>query len=117
MTDNNKKKKKKKSRYAFIGEVLGGDILEKEIFTKNILLIVWIVFLIFVYMSYGYSALSELKDIETLQKEEIKVKNESLNQSVELVTKSRRANINNMVEKRHLELEESQSPVYVISGK
>lgn len=110
-------KKKKKSRYAFINEVLGADILEREIFTRNILLIVWIVFLLFVYMSYGYDALAQLKNIETLQKELVKVKNESLNQSVELVTKSRRANINEMVEKRKLNLEESQSPIYVIPAE
>jgi len=107
-------KTKTKNRFAFVGEVLGADILEKKIFMKNIWLIVWIVFLMFVYMSYGYSALAQLKEIETLQKELVKVKNEAVNESVDLITNSRRANINEIVEKRNLELEESRSPVYVV---
>ena len=108
-------KTKKKSRYAFIKEVLGADILEKKIFRKNIWLIVWVVFLMFVYMSYGYTALAQLKEIETLQKDLVEIKNEAMNQSIDLTTKSRRSNINEMVEKRKLGLEESHSPIYVIA--
>ncbi len=107
-------KKKKKKWNAIIGDVLGGDILEREVFTKHIMLIVWIVFLIFIYMSYGYGALAQLKEIETLQKKLVEVKNESLGQSVELIQKSRRSNINEMIKKRELDLHESQSPIYII---
>ena len=106
---------KKKNRFAFIGEVLGADILERKIFVKNIWLIVWTVFLMFVYMSYGYGALAQLKEIETLQKDLVKVKNEAVEQSVDLITKSRRANINEIVEKRQLGLKESHYPVYVVA--
>ncbi|MCD7972509.1 MAG: hypothetical protein LUG18_07550 [Candidatus Azobacteroides sp.] len=110
-----KKKKKKKKLTATLGEILGGDVLERNLLSKHLALILWIVFLIFVYMSYGYNAFSQLKEIETLQKDLIRVKNESLNQSVELVEKSRRTNINHLIDTRRLDLKESQAPVYVIT--
>lgn len=97
-----------------MGEVIGGDLLEKGLLSKNLPLILWIVFLIFIYMSYGYNAFAQLKEIETLQKELVRVKNEALNQSVELVEKSRRSNINRLIEYKKLELKESQDPVYIV---
>lgn len=107
-------KTKKKKISTVLGEVFGGDVLEKNLLSKHLGLILWIVLLIFVYMSFGYNGFAQLKEIETLQKDLIKVKNEYLNQSVELVEKTRRTNINNLIRNRNLDLKESQSPVYII---
>jgi len=108
------KKKKKKKVTAVLGEVLGGDVWEKKLLGKHLGLILWTVLLIFIYMSFSYNGFVQLKEIETLQKELIKVKNEYLNQSVELIEKTRRTNINNLIRKQHLDLKESQSPVYIV---
>ena len=105
---------RKKKWIKTLGEVLGGDVLEREFISKNLALIVWVVVWIFVYMSYGYDAFAQLKEIETLQKELLQVRNESLNQANELVEKSRRTHINQLIEFSNLNLKESQTPVYVI---
>jgi phage regulator Rha-like protein len=60
-------------------KVFQGDVLEMEHFQKNILFLVFLVFLGTVYISFSYNIIKRVKEIDGLEREIHELRSESIN--------------------------------------
>ncbi|OAV64963.1 hypothetical protein Barb7_02131 [Bacteroidales bacterium Barb7] len=102
-------KKKKKLTLIYI---LGGGILKEDFIVKHTKMIVFIVILMFVFISNRYTCIQQLKDIDRLQQQLKDVRLEALSVSSELTGSSRRSQIESLVEEQGIELEAAKTPPY-----
>lgn len=106
-------KKENKKRTSFL-YVLSGGVLREDFVIKHTRLIVFIVALLFLFISNRYSCLLKLREIDKLQQELQDVKQESVALSGQLTGSNRLSQMEELVEKYGLELEAPQSPPYIL---
>ncbi len=94
--------------------VFGGNILTEDFFVKNLSFIIVLVLVMILFISQRYTVLRRISELERLKVELKDAKFESLNISSDLTEISRRSQIERMVEKSGLDIEETNEPVYVI---
>lgn len=107
--ENEKKKRKNPFRY-----VIGGDILTENFVIKQSKLLALIVLLIILFISNGYSCMKLLTQIEDLKIELRDIKYESLVISTELTSTSRQSQIEELLERKGIELKSSTLPAFEI---
>ncbi len=91
------------------GKKLQDDFLERNLFG-----IITITLLLFVFISNRYACIKKLRDIDKLQKELYEIRLESLSISNELTENTRRSQVEQMVEKKGLELGIAKEPAYLL---
>lgn len=94
--------------------IFGGNILTGDLFAKNLIFILIMVFVMLLSTSQRYTVLRRISEMEDLKVELKDAKFESLNISSNLTELSRRSQIEKMVESSGLELEPTKEPVYRI---
>lgn len=94
--------------------VVGGTILTEDIFLKNTRFLFVIFILIVLYISNRYSCISKMSEIESLRQELKDAKYESLTTSSELISISRKNQVEHLLKKNGVELISSTDPTYRI---
>lgn len=94
--------------------VVGGTILTEDIFLKNTRFLFVIFILIVLYISNRYSCISKMSEIESLRQELKDAKYESLTISSELISISRKNQVEYLLKKNGVELISSTEPTYRI---
>jgi len=107
----NKKGKKKRPSLLYI---LSGGILKEGFIVKHTKLLVFIVALLFIFISNRYSCLLKLREIDRLQRELQDVKQESVTLSGQLTGSNRLSQMEELVKKYGLDLEAPTSPPYIL---
>ncbi|MCE5331585.1 MAG: hypothetical protein LLF95_05525 [Bacteroidales bacterium] len=95
-------------------DVINGNILTKKFLKKQYGLLILIAILAFIYVDNRYYCETQQVRVIELKKQIQDVKYESLTISAQLMRITRQSNILNMVNKRGLNLEESNTPPVVI---
>ena len=114
MNDNiESAQKEKKKRPSFL-YILSGGILKEGFVVRHTRLIVFVVALLFFFISNRYSCLLKLREIDKLQQELQDVKQESVAISGELTGGNRLSQMEELVKKHGLDLEAPQSPPYIL---
>lgn len=91
-----------------------GDILKKDIMTKNAGFFLMLVGMMFVYVGIRYYVEGDMKEINKLQKELKDVRIEAITRSSELMEISKQSTVVKTVNKKGLGLRESTEPPYLI---
>lgn len=94
--------------------VVGGTILTEDFFLKNTRFLLVIFILIVLYISNRYSCISKMAEIESLRQELKDAKYESLTISSELISVSRKTQVEILLQKNGVELVSSTDPAYKI---
>lgn len=97
--------------------ILGGTVLTEDFFWKNTRFIITIFIIIILYISNRYSCIEKVSKIERLQTELKDAKYESLTISAELISLSREARVQDLMQKNGVELEITKEPIYKLSDK
>jgi cell division protein FtsL len=103
------KKRKKSNAY-----ILSGGILTEDFVIKQSRLMILIFFLVIAFISNRYSCMKKLTEIEKLTTQLNQVKNECMKKSIELTSNSRQSQIEEMLNKKDINLKVSKSSVYEI---
>ena len=103
----NFKEIKKRAMY-----ILGGTVLTEDLLWKNIRFIITIFVIVVLYISNRYSCIEKVSTIERLQYELKDAKYESLTISAELMSVSRQAKVQELMQKHGVELEMQKEPIY-----
>lgn len=106
-----KKGKNKKTSFLY---VLSGGILKEGFVVRHTRFIVFVVILLFFFISNRYACLLKLREIDRLQQKMQDVKQESIALSGELTGSNRLSQMEELVEKQGLDLETPQSPPYIL---
>lgn len=91
-----------------------GDILQKDLITKNAGFLLLLVGLMFVYVGIRYYVENDMKEINNLQKELKDVRIEAITRSSELMEISKQSTVVRTINKKGLGLKESTEPPYLI---
>ena len=97
-----------------IRDVLNGSLLTRGLILKNIVFIIWLTFLGFVYIGNSYHAEKVARSINRLQREVKDLRAESLTTAAGLMNVSRQSVVQQMVRYNRLEVKESVEPPYKI---
>lgn len=92
--------------------ILGGTVLTEDLLWKNMRFIITIFIIIVLYISNRYSCIEKVSNIERLQQELKDAKYESLTISAELMSVSRQAKVQELMQKNGVELEMPKEPIY-----
>ncbi|MDR1764471.1 MAG: hypothetical protein LBR64_11090 [Dysgonamonadaceae bacterium] len=98
----------------WFASIVGGSFLTEESFRKQTRLIILIVVLIILFISNHYACMKKLTRIEQLKSELQDVKYENLVISTELTTNTRKSQIEDMLDKKGINLSAPKSTVYKI---
>jgi cell division protein FtsL len=102
-------------RKSFV-HVFGGSVLTEGVFVRNLRFIIALLLIIFVFISYRYSVLRKMAEVESLERQLKDAKYEALSISAELTKASRQSEIEQRVAKEGLDLKVSNQPFYVIKA-
>lgn len=102
-------------RKSFV-HVFGGSVLTEGVFVRNLRFIIALLLIIFVFISYRYSVLRKMSEVESLERQLKDAKYEALSISAELTKASRQSEIEQRVAKEGLDLKVSNQPFYVIKA-
>ncbi len=91
-----------------------GDILQKDLITKNAGFLLLLVGLMFVYVGIRYYVENDMKEINNLQKELKDVRIEAITRSSELMEISKQSTVVRTINRKGLGLKESTEPPYLI---
>lgn len=97
--------------------ILGGTVLTEDFFWKNTRFLITVFIIIILYISNRYSCIEKVSQIERLQRELKDAKYESLTISANLISISREAKIQELMQRNGVELESSKSPIYKLQEK
>lgn len=92
--------------------ILSGTVLTEDLLWKNMRFIITIFVIIVLYISNRYSCIEKVSRIERLQHELKDAKYESLTISAELMSVSREAKVQELMQKNGVELEMPKEPIY-----
>lgn len=92
--------------------ILGGTVLTEDFFWKNTRFIITVIIVIVLHISNRYTCNEKVSQIEKLQRELKDAKYESLTISAELISLSREAKVQELMNKNGVELEMPQEPIY-----
>lgn len=106
-------KKRKKKRYSLL-YILSGGILKEGFIIKHMRFVVFVVILLFLFVSNRYACLLKLREIDRLQRELQDVKQESVALSGQLTGSNRLSQMEELVKKHGLNLEAPMSPPYIL---
>lgn len=95
-------------------DIINGDILTKNFFRKQYLLILLIAFLSFMYVDNRFSYETQLSKVLELKKKIKDVKYESMTVSAELMEISRQSNVVKLLNEKGLDLKVTEIPPYII---
>jgi hypothetical protein len=102
-------RKKKKISLMYI---LGGGILKEDFIIKHTKMIVIVVFLLFMYITYRYTCLIKLREIDKLQVQLKEVKYEAMQTSAVLTGNTRPSQVEELVKKQRLDIQTATTPPY-----
>ncbi len=102
-------------RKSFV-HVFGGSVLTEGVFVRNLRFIIALLLIIFVFISYRYSVLRKMAEVESLERQLKDAKYEALSISAELTKASRQSQIEQRIAKEGLDLKVSDQPCYVIKA-
>lgn len=102
-------------RKSFV-HVFGGSVLTEGVFVRNLRFIIALLLIIFVFISYRYSVLRKMSEVESLERQLKDAKYEALSISAELTKASRQSEIEQRVAKEGLDLKVSNQPFYMIKA-
>lgn len=102
-------------RKSFV-HVFGGSVLTEGVFVRNLRFIIALLLIIFVFISYRYSVLRKMAEVESLERQLKDAKYEALSISAELTKASRQSQIEQRIVKEGLDLKVSDQPCYVIKA-
>ena len=102
-------------RKSFV-HVFGGSVLTEGVFVRNLRFIITLLFIMFIFISYRYSVLRKMAEVESLERQLKDAKYEALSISAELTKASRQSEIEQRVAKEGLDLKVSNQPFYVIKA-
>jgi len=94
--------------------ILGGTVLTEDFFWKNARFIITVCVIIVLYISNRYSCIEKMAKIESLQRELKDAKYESLTISADLMGLSRESKVEEMVQKKGVDVKQTTEPVYKI---
>jgi cell division protein FtsL len=94
--------------------ILGGTVLTEDFFWKNARFIITVCIIIVLYISNRYSCIEKMAKIESLQRELKDAKYESLIMSVDLMELSRESKVEDLVQKKGVDVKQITEPVYKI---
>lgn len=97
--------------------VLSGTVLTENFFIKNTRFMLVVFVIVVFYISNRYSCISKMAEIQKLERELKDVKYESLTISTELIGISRESQVQTLVDKNGIELDNSKDPVFTINTK
>lgn len=104
------KPEKKESRFGSVKELLDGSLIANEFVGRQLIFIVFLVFLAFVYIANRYHAEKIVRRNIELTKEINDLRSEAITTSSELMFISKQSEVAKLVKERGLELEESVEP-------
>jgi len=102
-------------RKSFV-HVFGGSVLTEGVFVRNLRFIITLLFIMFIFISYRYSVLRKMAEVESLERQLKDAKYEALSISAELTKASRQSQIEQRIAKEGLDLKVSNQPFYVIKA-
>jgi len=102
-------------RKSFV-HVFGGSVLTEGVFVRNLRFIIALLLIIFVFISYRYSVLRKMAEVESLERQLKDAKYEALSISAELTKASRQSEIEQRIAREGLDLKVSDQPFYVIKA-
>ncbi len=102
-------------RKSFV-HVFGGSVLTEGVFVRNLRFIIALLLIIFVFISYRYSVLRKMAEVESLERQLKDAKYEALSISAELTKASRQSQIEQRIAREGLDLKVSDQPFYVIKA-
>lgn len=114
---NDKKQEKKengKKAKNTLSHFLGGGVLKEDFVVKQSKLLILIAFLAILFISNRYSCLKKLTEIEDLKRQLRDVKYENLVISTKLTKNSRQSQIEDLIDKKGLNLKASKSAAFQI---
>ena len=114
-TNEGESKGNGKKQKISIFQILGGGILKEDFVVKQSKLLLLIAFLSIILISNRYSCLQKLSKIEDLKRELADIKYENLVISSELTSNSRQSQIEELLNKKGINLGASKNPAYEIS--
>lgn len=94
--------------------ILGGTVFTEDFFWRNARFIITVFIIIVLYISNRYSCNEKRATIESLQQELKDAKYESQTISAKLISVSRGAKVESLVQQNGVELEQSKEPIYKI---
>jgi hypothetical protein len=103
----------KKSKVS-IFHILSGGILTEDFIAKQSKLVIMIGILLVLFIANRYACLKKITEIDDLKKQLVDVKYEDLDVSTELTANSRQSQIEELLEKRGLNLSGSKMPPFEI---
>ena len=123
-----KRNKKKKSNQEFIPvrqeikesskfsvkDLLGGNVLSKEVVTRQIPFLLFITLAILLYIFNQYRGENIMRQIMTLEKRVREMRSESVSTAFELQEISRQSEVSRMIMEKNLTLKEAKTPPYKI---
>ena len=104
------KQERKEQKFASIKEVLDGSLIANDFIAKQLLYIVFVVILAFVYIANRYHAEKVVRANFELTQEISDLRAEAITTSSELMLISKQSEVARLVEKRGLGLKESVEP-------
>ncbi|HOV35518.1 MAG TPA: FtsL-like putative cell division protein [Dysgonamonadaceae bacterium] len=102
-------------RKSFV-HVFGGSVLTEGVFVRNLRFIITLLFIMFIFISYRYSVLRKMAEVESLERQLKDAKYEALSISAELTKASRQSQIEQRIAREGLDLKVSDQPFYVIKA-
>jgi CO dehydrogenase nickel-insertion accessory protein CooC1 len=106
-------KKKKKGRFS-VKNFISGGILTEEFVSRQLKLLVLIVFLFIVIITNSYTGMRELTKIAELKEQLKDVKYEYLVISTQLTSSSRQSQVEALLKKEGIELSRPTTPAFEI---
>ena len=91
------------------------ELFSKDFFIRNWKMVLIITVCLFFYISNRYTCLSMMAEIENLKKELIDTRYEALTRSSELIGISRPSEVKELIQKKGIEIEESDKPAYKLN--
>ena len=114
MNTEEKKKKKKGEIINSFWKFIRGEGLANEAVIRQNGFLGFIALLIVIYISNGYSCMKKLSEIDELKSQLKDVKYENLVILTELTSNSRLSQVEDLLEKKGIELKVSNSPAFEI---
>ena len=98
----------------FVRDVFSGHIFNKDFIVKNLPLMLFIVFFLFIHVGLRYSCEKKIVEIEKARKELLDVKYDALTRSSQLLEMHKQSSIQDLVETKDPTLKPSKTPPLVI---
>ncbi len=104
---------KESSKFS-VKDLLGGNVLSKEVVTRQIPFLLFITTAILLYIFNQYRGENIMRQIMTLEKRVREMRSESVSTAFELQEISRQSEVTHMIIQQGLPLQEAKTPPYKI---